>query len=80
MAAHDDILWKQAMLWCVGLFVLAQLSATQSISTPEKKLYIVYMGSNDNLPDAEITTLSHHDLLASVLGRYHSFLNPFFSR
>jgi hypothetical protein len=39
MAAHDDILWKQAMMWCVGLFVLAQLSATQSISTPEKKVF-----------------------------------------
>ena len=38
MAAHDDILWKQAMLWCVGLFVLVHLSATQSISTPEKKV------------------------------------------
>ncbi|KAG0579562.1 hypothetical protein KC19_4G107000 [Ceratodon purpureus] len=64
MAAHGDILRKKVLLWCLGLFVLVHLSAAQST---EKKLYIVYMGSN-NLPDAEITTSNHHNLLASVLG------------
>ena len=37
MAAHG-IVWKQAVMWCVRLFVLAHLSAAQSISTPEKKV------------------------------------------
>nr|XP_024390186.1 subtilisin-like protease SBT5.3 isoform X2 [Physcomitrium patens] len=68
MAAHNGSQLKRLILWTLGLLALKNMSAVHSISTSEKQLYIVYMGSN-KIPHAlGITAETHSDLLSSVLG------------
>ncbi|TVU32628.1 hypothetical protein EJB05_24368, partial [Eragrostis curvula] len=50
----------------VALLLLVPASADNASS----KLYIVYMGEKQH-DDPSVVTASHHDVLASVLGRYY---------
>ncbi|KAF2932618.1 hypothetical protein DAI22_04g010900 [Oryza sativa Japonica Group] len=67
------------LLFLVLLALSLRTSCVVGQQSQFKKIYIIYLGERRH-DDPDIVTGSHHDMLASVLGRFRRFRRVRFRR